>query len=133
MGMSVRSFKKNLLLIGVLAIFALLIFEVLRPRAQPPQAPLPTPNGYEDFQRAVAARHGNVPDVQNARTVQDASLQELRSFVEKNQEALESLRLGLSRECRVPIEYSQAYAARLLPELSGFKGLAILLKAEGLV
>jgi hypothetical protein len=89
MGMSVRSFKKNLLLIGVLAIFAFLIFEVLRPRIQPPQAPLPTPNGYEDFQRAVAARHGNVPDVQNARTVQDASLQELGSFVEKNQEALE--------------------------------------------
>ena len=66
-------------------------------------------------------------------TVQDASLQELRSFVEKNHEALELLRLGLSRECRVPIEYSQAYAARLLPELSGFKGLVILLKAKGLV
>lgn len=133
MEMSNRSFKKKLLFIGVLAIFALLMFEVLKPRTQPPQAPLPTPNGYEDFQRAVAARRGDVPNVQNARNVQDASLQELRSFVEKNQEALELIRLGLSRECRVPVEYSQVYVARLLPELSGFKGLAILLKAEGLL
>jgi hypothetical protein len=133
MEMSVRSFKKNLLLIGVLAIFALLIFEVLRTSSQPPPAPLPTPNGYEDFQRAIAARRGDPPDVQNASSVQDVSPQDLRSYLEKNREALELVRLGLSRECRVPVEYSQAYAARLLPELSGFKGLTILLRAEGLL
>jgi hypothetical protein len=109
--MTGRPFKKKLLLIAVLAIFAILIVQVLKPRPLPPEAPLPNPNGYEDFQRAISVRTGEVPDIQNA------TLEELRSSVERNQEALKFMRAGLSRECRIPVEYSQAYVARLLPEL----------------
>jgi hypothetical protein len=96
----------------------------------PPAAPslvLPNPNGYDDFQKAIAVYQGPTPDVSNA------DLEDLRTHVERNREALQWVRAGLGHQCRLPVQYTELYRDRMMQELAGLKGLAQLLKAEGKV
>jgi len=57
--------------------------------------------------------------------------EELKAYVGTNQEPLRLVRLGLTRECRVPIEYSKDYYQQHWQERSDIKKLAQLISAEG--
>lgn len=61
--------------------------------------PLPDPNGYDDFLKAGALLSGNEV------TWPDISISELRSMVATNHAALEFIRTGLTKQCRV-VPYS---------------------------
>jgi hypothetical protein len=87
-----------LLLVGLMAGLFWLAFHRAPPPAPPP---LPVPNGYDDL---VAAGQ-SASKFQGH--VETATVEDLRKFVEENRGALDLVRLGLSRECRVPIEYSE--------------------------
>ena len=59
------------------------------------------------------------------------SLEELRELAVQNAEALRLVRMGLSRECRVPLAYSEDYMRSHLSELASMKMIAQALSAEG--
>ena len=86
---------------------------------------LPVPNGYTDFQKAIAATAGDPKAARSGPT------NELRTYIEKNQEPLRQIRDGLTKQCQVPVEYTTAYINNHLPELGGIKALALVLEAEG--
>ena len=117
-----RKLRPLLLALGavmVLAGFACLLFTKSKP-APPP--PLPNPNGYDDFVSAGQMRTGQWVDYQTA------SEDEMRAYVMTNAAALAQVRIGLSRECRVPFDFALTNISGNLPEL---KTLAILLATEG--
>jgi len=86
---------------------------------------LPNPNGYDDFLKAAALLTGDVDD---ASTLDHEAL---RALVFTNSESLRLLRLGLSRQCAVPIDSALTNVAGLLGDLTPLKRLARLLAAEG--
>jgi len=112
------------LILAVVCV-SLLLFWLIPP--PDPSVVLPHPNGYDDFQKAIAAYQGPTPDVSKA------DLEELRTHVEGNREALQLVRVGLGRQCRVPVQYTESYRDRVMQELAELKGLALALKAEGKV
>lgn len=114
------------ILLGLLLVVAVLVVAVrLLDPGKTPVPVLPTPNGHDDFVRAGKALVGPAPDVK------EATLDELRSFVSQNTNALSLVRLGLSKKCRAPVEFTMNYANRRLPELANVKQLALALAAEG--
>jgi len=116
--------------LGVVAVALLAVVLVLVLRSLPSEEsrPLPNPNGYDEILKAAAeAAPADVP----GRGIDDLSLEELQTAVESNLEALRLARVGLSRECRVPVEFSQAYLASHLPELAGVKRVAQAFRVEG--
>ena len=58
-------------------------------------------------------------------------LEELRKLVAKNSDALQAARANLQEDCAVPLQFSQDYVSRHLPELADFKRLAQAFVAEG--
>lgn len=93
---------------------------------EPREEPLPNPNGYDDF---VAAGGMIVGD-----GATNTSAESLRQFVARNRPGLERARLGLSRPCRIPLDYttnSTAYWTRRLQDLSSLKLAVRALAAEG--
>jgi len=90
-----------------------------------PAPPLPSPNGYDDFVKAgklldpITSDYSKMPP------------EELRAYVGTNQEPLRLISLGLTRECRKPIEYSKVYYQQHGKELSDIKRLTKLISAEG--
>jgi hypothetical protein len=60
-----------------------------------------------------------------------ASLEKLRGIVLTNAEALSLARTALSNQCRVTLQFSQAYVTNHLPELIGFRSLAYAFADEG--
>ncbi len=106
-----------------LFFLALLFFWTAEPL--PPLAPLPNPNGYDDLANAGRAVTGDPGEY----TQMDE--QQLNKLVTANAGALQLLHAGLSNQCRVPVQSSEAYMANHLNELAGFKRLAQLLAAEG--
>jgi hypothetical protein len=105
---------------AALVVLALLVFWPVRP------APvvLPSPNGYDDIVKAGTL----LVDLQD--DYRQLAEPALRQLVASNSPALELLRTGLARECRVPVKASQDYfrtnSSRLLPG-----HLANALAAEG--
>jgi len=89
-------------LLGVLALLLLglalaaLVFTSSRPPAA--SSPLPSPNGYDDLIKA-----GGIIDRSDYSLMSQA---EIEALVRTNAEALKLARTGLSRECRVPLNYS---------------------------
>jgi len=104
-------------------VIVVIVILAFRPVNPPPV--LPNPNGYDDLVKAGA----QVSEFQ--RDYRELSEPELRQLVASNAPALELMRTGLSRECRVPIENSPDFMARHLPQLSIMKRLALALAAEG--
>lgn len=107
-------------------IFATILgVAILWPAPTPVSEPLPSPNGYDDFIRAgqllasVSSDYTKMPP------------EELRVYVSTNQEPLRMLRLGLTRDCRKPIEYTRNYYQHHAGELGDIKRLAQLVAAEG--
>ena len=107
-------------------VAALVLIYALRPdqKAAPP-SPLPSPNGYDDFVKAgyLLALSTNY--------FTRMSVEELRSYVGTNQESLRLMRLGLNRECRVPVETTTVYTQEHVEDASRIKHAAQLLSAEG--
>jgi hypothetical protein len=91
----------------------------------PPLTPLPNPNGYDDLVKAdsmVTPLETNVDKMGG---------DELRKAVAANAAALALARTGLSKQCRVPVQYSESYISNHLDELAGIKRLARAFAAEG--
>ena len=107
----------------ILAVTGLLIFDAARPL--PPIQPLPNPNGYDDLVKAGAMAHSNTGDYY------EMKLEELHRLVAKNSDALQAARAGLQEDCAVPLQFSENYMSRHIPELADFKRLAQAFAAEG--
>ncbi|MEO8428401.1 MAG: hypothetical protein ABI651_14925 [Verrucomicrobiota bacterium] len=113
-------------LVGFAIVALLVAFVALLGQKAPPPPVFPSPNGYADFVKAGEMRSPG--DAPNSRT---ATLDELRTSVENNRDALQLVRTGLTKQSRVTTEYSPAYMTTHMPELATFKGLARALVAEG--
>jgi len=87
--------------------------------------PLPSPNGYDDFVKAGTMLATLSTDYTKM------SMEELKACLSTNQEPLRLLRLGLTRECRIPTEDSADYIQRHITDLMGIKKMAQLLSGEG--
>jgi len=115
------------LLIGFFVVAVLLVVAaVILTFSQPalPPAPLPQPNGYDDFVKAGEIITG---DASGYGTVSE---EELRAFVTKNAEALKLARTGLGRECRVTMDLSPTNTLRM-SRLGDLKRLGQAMTAEG--
>jgi hypothetical protein len=114
--------KLLLILVGA-ALVAILGFLVLQPNPIPP---LPQPNGYSDLIKAGMVSESSADYATMNET-------ELRELVSTNADALKLARIGLSRECRVILDYGPAAATNSahLDNLSHTKRLAQAFAAEG--
>lgn len=106
----------------VLCLLTLVFVELGHP---PASAPLPKPNGYDDFRTAAAQLVG---DVGNAPALEHDSL---KALVSTNAETLRLVRLGLTRQCAFPADSAMANVPGMLSQLADLKRLAQLLAAEG--
>lgn len=116
--------KTRILLLALVIIFVLAVLALTLGRT-PARPPLPNPNGYDDFVMAGAAVLGRVGDFQ---TLDQAGL---RDLVATNAESLRLLRLGLTRQCVMPMNPALTNFDGWMTQQSGLKGLVQLLAAEG--
>ncbi len=100
-------------------------YVLLGPGRTAPPAPVPDPNGYDDLVRAGKQLGKDSADY----SAMDQ--EELRAWVEVNAEALKLARQGLSRECRVPSDFSPTWMTAHMAELPALKSLARAFVAEG--
>jgi len=122
-----RKFKlaKMLAIAGGVIVFGLLAFALMESTTPVPRPPLPNPNGYDDL--IAAARMV----VAHSEPLQSLSREELRDYVTRNAAAIRLARQGLTRKCRVPIEFSSSYLTNQLgTDLVKLKGLALTFSAE---
>jgi hypothetical protein len=113
--------------LAVIVVNVAIIAYVFLGSGTPPAQLLPNPNGYDDFVRAGQMVKGD-PD-----NYAQMSKQELAALVATNAGTLKLLRLGLSRECVMPVQYETNYHEKVITELSSFKAMALLLRGEGLL
>lgn len=120
-----RRFAKFLVGFAMLAgaLLALAVILTLS-RPVPPTPPLPSPNGYDDFLKASSL-------IANPSDYAKLTIPELRPALANNEETLRLMKTGLSRECRVPLDYSATNFQAHISDLAGLKRLAQLLVAEG--
>ena len=105
------------------AVFmALLVFTADRPPVRPP---LPNPNGYDDLVNAGEAAQANIGNWPNL------DLDSLAALVSANAESLRLLRLGLTRQCVMPMDSALTNATGMMNQLARMKRLVNLLAAEG--
>jgi hypothetical protein len=122
--MKAGKFLKYLIL-AVIAINLMIVAVVLLGSAAPKPTPLPNPNGYDDFVQAGQTLNGD------ASGYAAMTRNQLVDLISKNADALKLLRTGLSRECRVPDNYSSNYVTSLMNQLASFKKSVMFLCAEG--
>ena len=103
-------------------LVALLAFTMGRAPVRPP---LPNPNGYDDFIKAGEAVLGDVSDWP------ELDHDGLRDLVSTNAEPLRLLRLGLTRQCVMPMDSALTNAAGSMNQLARMTRLAHVLAAEG--
>jgi hypothetical protein len=109
-------------LVAVAVLVALLASTIGR---SPVWRPLPNPNGYDDFIKAGEAVLGNwdvFPDLDH---------DSLRDLVSTNAEPLRLLRLGLTRQCVLPMDTALTNTAGMMNKLARMKRLVHVLAAEG--
>ncbi len=97
--------KKFALATALVVLGTLASLMLLTPKAVP-EEPLPNPNGYEDFMKGAALASKNSGDVRSM------PIEELRALGLTNHAALELIRTGLSKSCRV-IPYELTNSTRL--------------------
>jgi hypothetical protein len=110
---------------AILAVTGLLIINAARPL--PPLRPLPNPNGYDNLVKA-----GEMAAIETG-DFNEMKLEDLRAQAAKNSYALQAARIGLQEDCAVPLQFSENWVGRHLPELVGFKRLAQAFEVEGLL
>jgi hypothetical protein len=103
------------------------IFYALRPSSPLDEPPLPNPNGYDDLVRAGHAIVGRVPGPKG--DYQTAGADELRKWVDANQEELMNARSGLDRECRVALPPSEKQLQAHMAKSSDLRQLCRLMGA----
>jgi hypothetical protein len=95
-----------------------------------PLAPLPNPNGYDDF--LAAGRMLDLNEYGNyAVNHSNLDLNALSQLVSKSSEALKRARMGLNHDCLTPNNYSPRYILGLATNLPAIKRLAWAFSAEG--
>lgn len=94
---------------------------------------LPNPNGYDDLMKAAQMFVGELPECYWSQSLDDECVEATKGFLKTNSEALKLVRLGLSRESRVPIVYTTNYFSQHASEYALLKRLAQNLAAEGKV
>ncbi|HWY75048.1 MAG TPA: hypothetical protein VN281_05495 [Verrucomicrobiae bacterium] len=118
--------RKSLLILAAIVLLAFFGVLLFIETGTGPVAPLPNPNGYDDFLKAGAMVSGN-PSTSS--TLDHAGLTKL---ISSNQTALNLLQLGLTRQCAAPITNSAlTNVAAILAELPRLRVLAQLLAAKG--
>jgi hypothetical protein len=105
-------------------IFGFLVF---MDGSLPPVAPLPNPNGYEDFIKAGKILTAKEDDYYQTNEANE------RRVVAENAQGLSLAREGLFKECRVTVQFNSAYANNHIPDLVAVKKLAITFASEGKV
>jgi hypothetical protein len=113
----------GLLVLGV--VLLLVIFGALLVGGGPTRPALPNPNGFDDLVKAGQAVTGNPGDYLHL------SQGDLDSLLSDNAAALRELRVGLNRQCLMPLDKIVPNLSAHVGELGGFKRLAQLLCAEG--
>lgn len=91
----------------------------------PPLAPLPNPNGYDDLVRAGNMLH------RDTGIFNETNLTQVREIVSSNAAALALARVGLSNQCRVPVQYTAAFNSNHVSDLAPLKFLTRAFIAEG--
>jgi hypothetical protein len=111
---------------GALLVACFFLVAVLYGITRPPPAtiPLPNPNGHDALVAAAAQLVGKVSEYR------DLSVDDLKSLVEKNADAMKLARTGLSHECRVQL-YSQAEFQNHIQEITDLRNLALAFTAAG--
>jgi hypothetical protein len=119
-----RPVAKFLAVFVILAVAVAIGGSVLILSRTPPPPPLPNPNGYDVFLKAAGMITDDFSDSDKMGELK------LRTLMTNNSTALQLARVGLTRQCRLPMDYSPTNNA-LLAGLSGMKRLAQALAAEG--
>src|ERR1041385_3366359 len=119
------TFRKWLVRLGALIVFMVIATAALVAYLVPARAPLPKPNGYDDLVAASEQVSGQVGDYHQL------DYGELEDLISANATSLRLLRIGLARQCRVPLEPGLTNISGLMNDLAGMKRLAQLLAAEG--
>jgi hypothetical protein len=117
--------SKAILVVGIAVLALVLALLAITIRGGPARAPLPNPNGYDDFIKASGLIVGNVGDF----TTLDRD--SLHNLVSSNAEPLQLVRLGLTKACEMPMDSMLTNAAGMINTLGGMKRLAQLAVAEG--
>jgi hypothetical protein len=91
---------------------------------------LPDPNGYDDLVRAGSMIQGTWPSKGD---LARADVAEVKAFVEANKPALDRARVGLDRECLMPLENSLAGLEKRLDALGRTRSLSRLFQGEAIV
>jgi len=124
-----RTFLLTLVTVLFLIFFVLIVLTTSRPK---PLAPLPNPNGYDDFVKAGAMIEDDLPGFQELRDMGEAELRTAfaTTGLSKHREALAMTKVGFGRTCQVSLDYS-ATSGNHLGELAACKRLAFVFIAEG--
>jgi hypothetical protein len=124
--MKAGKFLKYLVLTVVAINVAIIAAMFLGSASQPKPVPIPNPNGYDDFVRAGKAVNGSFRYTNQTRD-------ELAKIVAGNSEALKWLHAGVTKECRVPDNYSTdpLLQPQMFGDLTSLKSLAYLVLTEG--
>jgi len=107
----------------IVAPSAAIYYGAINPRPLPEDR-LPVPNGYDDLVRAAVP----LARAQLPRELDSLPTAQLRALLTTHQHLLDLARQGLSRECRVPLTYTQADFSR--PD-DALRELACLFAIEG--
>lgn len=118
-----RLFTLCILTVPLWVLMGVMIGQLFAPPA--PLPPLPANNGYADL---VAAGQLVSPC---SGDFDSATLEQLREITATNVAALALARAGLSNECRVPLQFTEAYITNHLSDLTALKRLAQAFAAEG--
>ncbi len=117
-----RKLLLGLVVVSLAALWVALAITLSGPPARPS---LPNPNGYDDLVKASATVAG---DVGNFQALDRDSL---RALVSTNAESLRVLRLGLTRQCVMPMDSALTNDAGRMSQLADMERMVQLLAAEG--
>lgn len=111
--------------VGILIAMGTTAIVVSKIEPLPPIKSLPNPNGYDDLVKAATMVSGDNLNFDST------NLAQLQAMTTANVQALALARTGLSKECRVPLQFTQAYNEKHLNDLAGMKRLAQAFITEG--
>ena len=121
----VLKFRKTFLAAIAFVVLIVAVFILTKPKPLP-LVILPSPNGYDDLVKGGEMIVGQEIDCNFDNS---ECIEEWKAFFEKNNEALKLVRIGLSRESRVPMQFTNSSLAN--HGLAALKLLAQTLQAEG--